>query len=392
MEDAVAGRRVVRLLHAVHARELAADRGLSRVVLAAREDEVVVGDGGLARIDRRAAGDLVEGVDREGRRAIGGGKQIRPDAQRRPRLDRGVAVDAVRPDDLLGRRHGAGRLGIRKEDFRLRPHRGAELAAADGEDAAGDPDLFFLGREGNRRVGLALRFVGQDPCRRIERERVAVARVLDGLGALDDVEPEVEGVSPENVAHVPAADDDELQPLFFGDALQSGRAHLARGADREALAGDQERLAAVHPRAEVRHEVAERARLPAFIERLEALRDAVGGRRDLVRVDRVALPARDFRVPEDEGLSPDLPGRTRSGNVGGTGPGEVDVANARLQSSGRDPVLGHEPAILPRRGNAGTCPYLPESRFVWRTRSSQVWSWACWKRRAARENASWAAS
>ena len=49
VEDAVARSRVVRLLHPVEARELAADRGLAVVVLAAREDEVVVGDGGLAR-------------------------------------------------------------------------------------------------------------------------------------------------------------------------------------------------------------------------------------------------------------------------------------------------------------------------------------------------------
>ena len=53
VEDPVARRRVVRLLEAVHPGELAADRGLARVVLPAGEDEVVVRDGGLAGIDRR---------------------------------------------------------------------------------------------------------------------------------------------------------------------------------------------------------------------------------------------------------------------------------------------------------------------------------------------------
>ena len=52
VEDAVARRRVVRLLDAVQARELAADRGLPVVDLLAGEDEVVVGDRGLPRIDR----------------------------------------------------------------------------------------------------------------------------------------------------------------------------------------------------------------------------------------------------------------------------------------------------------------------------------------------------
>ena len=52
VEDAVAGRGVVRLLDAVHARELAADAGLLVVGVAAGEDEVVVGDRRLPRIDR----------------------------------------------------------------------------------------------------------------------------------------------------------------------------------------------------------------------------------------------------------------------------------------------------------------------------------------------------
>ena len=55
------------------------------------------------------------------------------------------------------------------------------------------------------------------------------------------------------------------------------------------------------PLAEVRHQVAERARLPALVEGLEALGDAVGGGRDLVGVDGIQLPAGSVRVPEDQG-------------------------------------------------------------------------------------------
>ena len=58
----------------------------------------------------------------------------------------------------------------------------------------------------------------------------------------------------------------------------------------------------MHARAEVRHQVAERAGLPALVERLEALGHAVGGRRDLIGVDRVELlrARRRLRIPEDQ--------------------------------------------------------------------------------------------
>ena len=161
MEDAVAGRRVVRLLDAVMRRELAADRRLLLVVVLAGEDEVIVGDRRLPRVDRVAAGDLVEGVDRERRGAVGGRQQIRVDAQRRARRrPRPILVDAVRPDDLLGRRHApraladpASRLtGARSTDAR-------NSRRPDGEDAAAPPDLLFLRRERHRLVGLPLRLV-----------------------------------------------------------------------------------------------------------------------------------------------------------------------------------------------------------------------------------------
>jgi hypothetical protein len=167
--------------------------------------------------------------------------------------------------------------------------RGAELAAADGEDAAALADLVFLGAERHRRVGLVLRLLVMTPRHRVERELVAVPRVGHRLRALHDVQAEVERVAAEDVAHVVAADDHHLEADFLGDALQPGRAHLARRPDREPVAGDHERLAG-GARAEVGHQVAERARLPALVERLEALGHAVGRRRDLVGVDRVELP------------------------------------------------------------------------------------------------------
>jgi len=55
VKDAVARRGVVRLLDAVQLGEAGADRGLLVVVGPSGEDEVIVRDGRLARIDRVAA-------------------------------------------------------------------------------------------------------------------------------------------------------------------------------------------------------------------------------------------------------------------------------------------------------------------------------------------------
>src|SRR5262245_13970406 len=61
--------------------------------------------------------------------------------------------------------------------------------------------------------------------------------------------------------------------------------------------------------AEIGHQVAEGAGLPPFVESLERLRHAIGGRGDLVGVDRVALPAElrawESRVPKDQCLAMD---------------------------------------------------------------------------------------
>ena len=344
VEDAVAGVRVVRLLQPVEAGELAADRGLAVVVLPAGEDEVIVGDRGLARINRAASGDLVERVDRKRRGPVGRGQEVRVHAQGRSGVQGGVLVHAMRPNDLFGRRHAPGKVRLRPPDLGKGLDRRTELAPAHGEDAAARADLLLFRRQGHGRVALRLRFVRQAARRRIEGERIAVLRVLDRLGALHDVEAEVEGVAPEDVAHAVAADDDELEALFLSDALQSRRAHLARGADGEALARDEEILAAMDAGPEVGHEVSEGPRLPAFIESLEALRDAVGGRRDLVGVDRVEFSAGGLRVPEDERLAADRRGGgpERSG-VGGPGARQRVVCGARFQARGLDPVHSHHP-------------------------------------------------
>ncbi len=337
MKDAVAGRRVVRLPDAVPAREFPADGGLLLVRFLSGEDEMVVRDGRLPREDRVAAGDLVERVDGEGSRSVGSGEQVREDPERRPGPDLRVPVHAVRPDDLLGRRHAPRGPRVRPEDPRLPLDGRAELAAPHGEDAAAPPDFLFLFRERDGLVALRARFVRQAPRPRVEAQRVAIARVRHRLRALDHVEAEVEGVPSEDVPHVGAADDDELEARFLGDPLQAGRAHLPRGADREAVAGDEERLAAVHALAEVGHQVAEGPCLPPLVEGLEALGDAVGRRSDLVGVDRVALLAGHGGVPEDQGLAADHAVRF-AGRVAGVGPREILGRHSGFPTRGFDLV------------------------------------------------------
>ena len=207
---------------------------------------MIVGDGRLAREDRVAAGDLVEGVDRKRRGAVRGRQQVGVDAQRRarPKLVAAVLVDAMRPDDLLGRGHAARRVRVRKVD------RGR--AATDRRNSRRPTAKMPPLRRISSSFGESGTGVYVFPCvtlasaagRRIEREFIAVAGVGDRLGTLHDVQAEVERIAPEDVAHVLAADDHHLEAGFFGDALESGRAHLARGADREPVAGNQERLAA----------------------------------------------------------------------------------------------------------------------------------------------------
>ena len=134
MEDAVARGGVVRLLQPLLSRKLPTDARLLVVDRVAGEDEVVVGNRRLARMDR-AAGNLVEGVDGKRRRAVRRRQQVGIHAERRARLQilgRQILVHAMRPDDLLGRRHATGRGLVRPVDRGRGLNRAPELAAADG--------------------------------------------------------------------------------------------------------------------------------------------------------------------------------------------------------------------------------------------------------------------
>jgi hypothetical protein len=163
----------------------------------------------------------------------------------------------MRPNDLLGRRHDSRLCGVGPFDTRTRLNRRPELAAADREDAAASADIVFLRRERYRIVRPLLRLVGEAARLGIEAEYVSFASVGHRFRALHHVEAEVQSVPPEDVAHVVAADHDQLQADFFRDAFEARRAHLARRSDGETIAGDKERLAAVDTAAEIGDEIAE---------------------------------------------------------------------------------------------------------------------------------------
>ena len=104
---------------------------------------------------------------------------------------------------------------------------------------------------------MLLRLVAKMASHRIETELVAVPRVGHGFGALDDVQPEIETVAAEDVAHVVAGDYDHFESGFLGNPFQSGRAHFTRRPDGEPVAGDNEVLATVDTCAEIRHQIPE---------------------------------------------------------------------------------------------------------------------------------------
>ena len=167
VEDAVARRRVVRLLDAV---QRARTRGRSPVCLSssslAGEDEVIVGDRRLPRIDRVAAGDLVEGVDRKRRGAVRRRQQVGVDAQRRARASDPSAADPCR--------RGAPRRSARSSSSGARARRrasrstarvatdAAELAPARPRRCRRSRRISSsFGDSGTGVVGLALRLVRQ---------------------------------------------------------------------------------------------------------------------------------------------------------------------------------------------------------------------------------------
>src|SRR2546428_11933431 len=114
------------------------------------------------------------------------------------------------------------------------------------------------------------------------------------------MQAEVERVPTKDIADTVAADDHDLQPSLIPNRFEPGRRRLARRADAKAFARDHERFPTVHSLPEIGHQVTEGARLPACVEMVEALGDAVVRRRDLVGIDGVELLPRNLRVPEDE--------------------------------------------------------------------------------------------
>ena len=266
---------------------------------------MVVGYRGLARKDGAGTGDLVEGVDGERRGPVRGRQQVAPDPEGGAGADLGLGIHTMSPYDLLREGQIAGDRLRGPLHPRRTLDRFRKLPATDGDDAPRAPDLFLLGRERDRLVGAAAGLVGEAPGQGVEAEAVPFLRILDRLAALDHVQAQVESVAPEDVADVRAADDDQLQAGFLGDCLQSRRAHLPGRADGEAIPRHQESLAAMDPGAKVWHQVAEGADLPALVEAVQALRDAVRRRRDLIGVDRIELAPGDLGIPEDQRLAAD---------------------------------------------------------------------------------------
>src|SRR5687768_13609176 len=99
MENTVARRGVVRLPDVVLLSELVSDERLFVVVFLTREHEMIVGNSRPSRVDRVAAGNLVERVDRERCRAVRSWQEVGIHADRGAGSEDGIFVDAVRPDD-----------------------------------------------------------------------------------------------------------------------------------------------------------------------------------------------------------------------------------------------------------------------------------------------------
>ena len=338
VKDAVTWCGVIRRLQFLLARERAPDACLLVVVLTSGEHEVIVRDRRLPRVNRAAASDLVEGVDRKRRGAIRRWKQISVDTQRVAGLELPLLlVHPMRPDDLLCRRHRTRTRRIGKLDDRRSFDRAAQLSPSNGNNAAALSKLVFLGSERHRVVGSILRDVGELSRFRIEREFIAVACVFDRLRALHDVKTEVEGIAAEDVAHIASAHDHHLETGLVSDALEPGRAHLTRRSDRKSIARNDKRLAAMNTGAKVGHEIPEGARLPSFVQCLEALGNAVGRRRDLIGIDGVEFAAisgaGELRIPEDQRTSPNRP---HLGTAGGHNRREIRQSNARPQLHATD--------------------------------------------------------
>src|SRR5205085_9888453 len=102
--------------------KIAPDRCLLVVGIPTGKHEVIVGDRRLAREDRVAARDLVEGMDGKWRRAVGGGKQVTPDPQGAAGSDLSVLIDSMCPHDLLRAAQPAGKVALRPRHLRTAIH------------------------------------------------------------------------------------------------------------------------------------------------------------------------------------------------------------------------------------------------------------------------------
>ena len=297
MKDAVAGCRVVRRLQAVLSRERLPDGRLPLVIGTAGKHKMIVGNGGLPRVDAIAAGNLIERVNGERRGSVGGGQQISvhadvsPGTSVRRSLSTRCAqmICSVVVIDRASAASGNSTTGACSTDARnsrrptamMPPLR--RISSSFGVSGSGSY-VFDCVRFSSRLV------LG------IEQKLVTVPCIVDRLGALHDMQPEIERVAAEDVSDADAADDDHLETGFLRNPLEPGGAHLTRGANCEPVAGHHEGLPAVHPFAEVGHQIAERSGLPAVVERFQAFGNAIGRRRNLVGIDGVEFPP-VFRSP-----------------------------------------------------------------------------------------------
>src|SRR5439155_1620427 len=80
--------------------------------------------------------------------------------------------------------------------------RARELASPDGEDPSAATDLVFLGGERRRLVAFASRLVDERASLKIEGEAIPVAGIGHRFRTLHHVEPQVQRIAPEDVAHV----------------------------------------------------------------------------------------------------------------------------------------------------------------------------------------------
>ena len=160
--------------------------------------------------------------------------------------------------------------GTRSTDWR-------EFSASGREDAAAPADLVFLRCQRQRLVVFPWVMLRRRARPGLELQLVAVPRVGHGLRALHDVEPEIERVPAEDVAHVLPQTTTISRPASSAIALSPAGSSRGR-ADREPIARDEKRLAGVHARAEVRHQVPECAAFhrSSSVSRLSDTQSAAG--------------------------------------------------------------------------------------------------------------------